>query len=177
MRPLDGARENALAGRPGRAWLASSSRCGRSWKGQIALKSTSAHLQPDSLGDQQVALIAVGGDTQTLSQRLETARPFQTCPVTHRQVTRTPLSDIALATSDRQVGCLGCTLYCATPSQSPRAAHPRAHTHTHTLALPPFTVSASCQQHNGPGQSRCGAPSHHTRTCQRAPCPRKISPF
>lgn len=63
MRPLDGARENPLAGPFWPFWprLAGLCCCGRSWKGQIALKSTPGNLQPDPLGDQQVALIAVGG--------------------------------------------------------------------------------------------------------------------
>jgi hypothetical protein len=36
------------------------------------------------------------------------------------------------------------------------------------LTLPsPFPHPA--QQHNGPGRTRCGAPSHHTPTCQKSP--------
>lgn len=87
----------------------------------------------------KVALIAVRGQWHSDRQKerqsdSQTARPSQTTPSHYRQLTRTPLSDIALVTSDRQVGCPGCILYCATPSHT-LASHPRAtHTHSHTGA-------------------------------------------
>lgn len=78
--------------------------------------------------------------------------PFSDMPSHYRQLTRTPLSDIALVTSDRQVGCPGkysCTVPHPSHTTHPRQSTPPGHTHapsrnhTRPLAHIPFTVSAS----------------------------------
>lgn len=78
--------------------------------------------------------------------------------------------------------CIFVTPYCATPSPTPLhtlASHPGPPTptqkkDTHIGSLPRLTFPSpfphpAQSKHNGPGQPGCGAPSHHTPTCQKSP--------
>lgn len=151
--------------------------------------------------DQKVALIARKGSMASIqnsqTRRLWQVRqkgrlrPSQTYPSHYRQLTRTPLSDIALVTSDRQVGCL--VMYQSTvahpptplphPRKSPRATttHARdtrpAHTDSHSLhrfRIPPARPPPAQRPRADQGVER-----HPTTLppARRAPCPRILSPF
>lgn len=153
MRPLDGARERShLAGWP--SWpfwprLAGLSCCGRSWKGQIALKSTPGNLQPDPPRG------PAGGTDRR--RGLDSRRPDSDSQTDTRSkdpgllaLRRHPDMPSHPPASHPNTALRYCTCHIRSPggmpwmyivlchtlavTPSPRAAHPHARTHTHTLA-------------------------------------------
>lgn len=169
-------------------WAPLAHSCDQSWKGQIALRFTSAHLRPDPLGikggtDRRKGSMAFR-QAERKTVRQSDCSPFsdnaQSLPATH------PNTALRYCTCHiRSPGGMSCMylVLCHTlphPRKSP-TGHPHTLTHrrwllTHTHTSSPFP-QPSRQQHNGPGREGVGRHPTTLPPARRAPCPRILSPF
>lgn len=167
-----------LAGDPGGGKLLSNSRlpiCGLNPLGSTC----GADHRKGSMASRR----AGHSDSQTVQTVSQTAvlallRDSQTCPVTtgNSPEHRSPILHLSHPIARWDVLDVLCTVpHPPTPSQvTPGTTYPHARsltltlTHSHSL-----TVSASLPPAaQRPRRTRCGAPSHHTPTCQKGPLSR-----